>query len=99
MGYTITATPAAQKCLRKLPAPVREHVKSTIDVLLTSPLKGSPLKGEYTFLRSLHTIFRKTDYRIIYEFIAKTNEVRIHNIGPRENIYKRLKKQRVHRAR
>lgn len=98
MGYIITATPTGHKCIKKLSPIVRNHIKEVIEELRTNPLKGNPLKGEYVFLRSLHTVFRSTDYRIIYEVIAQGNEVRIHNVGPRENIYKRLKLQRIRRA-
>jgi len=95
MTYTIFASPAGQRAMRKLPEAVRTYLKEEVRRLETQPMAGEPLKGEMRFLRSLHTIYNGTSYRLVYEVIERDHEIHVHFAGPRENFYKRLQKMKL----
>ena len=95
MRYIVYATPTSQRALRKLPEAVKAHLLGEIKALATHPLQNPSLQGGSRFLRSLHTRFRATDYRIAYEVDQKKREVAIHYVSTRENFYRKLRKLKL----
>jgi mRNA interferase RelE/StbE len=95
MSYTVFASPAGQKTLNKLPEDVQKHLIQIASVLETDPLAGEQLKGSLRFLRSLHTTYQGTSYRLVYEVIERAHEIHVHLIGVRENFYKRLQRLKL----
>ena len=59
--------PAVKKDLKKLDSPVRKNIKAElIQKLLSDPYSGEELTGPLTGIRSFHSKFQSTDYRIAY---------------------------------
>ena len=88
--YAVYITPAADRILKKLPAPVRKALIQSAQQLKEKPLAGEALTGRYRHLRSLHLTHESVAYRIIYQVFAHTETVSIYLADKRENIYKRL---------
>lgn len=96
--YTIYTTPSGKRSFDKLPQDVKEHLVGEFQTLKTNPLKGEKLKGALGFLRSLHTRFIASDYRVAYEVVEKNLEIVIHYIASRENFYKQLSRLNLKRS-
>lgn len=92
MSYTVFTTPSGHRSLRKLSKSAQRHVIQEARKLADEPFIGQQLHGEFRQLRSLHTRFRSTDYRIAYEVHSDQQEVAVHYVGSRENFYKELKR-------
>ncbi len=88
--YRLFFEPAAFRIFKKLPPDVKGHLKEQAAVLAHDPLQGEQLKGKHRLLRSLHTSYKGTAYRIIYQVITQSETVLIRLADKRENIYKRL---------
>ena len=67
--------------VRGLHPHLKKKVRASLDIILTDPGKGKPLKGDLAGLRSL----RVGTFRIIYRIIKK--HVEIVAVGPRQRIY------------
>lgn len=93
-SYRLTITPPAQRQLRKLPKQVRRHLFNAVQILPKQPDQGAQLHGQLRPFRCLHTVFRRTHYRILYEVSERLQEVVISGVGVRENFYRRLQKQK-----
>src|SRR5689334_16840439 len=88
MKYTLFASPSGHRSIRKLSPDVQTHLKVEIASLSENPSKGEQLKGKFRFLRSPHTVYQGTHYRVIYEIVDELKEIHIHFAASRENIYK-----------
>jgi mRNA-degrading endonuclease RelE of RelBE toxin-antitoxin system len=88
--YAVYITPAADRILKKLPAPVQQALTTAAQQLHEQPLAGEPLAGRYRHLRSVHLTHEAVAYRIIYQVFPHTETVSIYLADKRENIYKRL---------
>ena len=88
--YIIVTTPRARKILKKLPLSIRKHLIESLQVLETKPLTGQNLKGYDSTIRSFHTRYKGTDYRVIYELSPKERKITIRYAGTRENFYKQF---------
>ena len=88
--YAVHITPAADRILKKLPAPVQQALITAAQALKDRPLAGESLSGRYRHLRSLHLTHEGVSYRIIYQVFTTTETVIIYLADKRENIYKRL---------
>ena len=91
MDYELFTTPTGEKALKKLPPEVRQHLLKELQILKTNPNAGKRLEGEFRYLRSLHTQFTGTSYRIAYEIDEKQKAVIIRYAASRENFYKKLR--------
>ena len=74
----------AVKNLKKLSAAEKQKAKKKIESLLSNPLAGKKLKGEFSDLRSL----RAWPLRIIYLFNPKSQTIIIITVDYRGNVYK-----------
>ena len=83
--------PSGHRALKKLPSSVRKHIIDAIQVLSIDPYRGEQLEGQWKFLRSLHTVFIRTHYRIVYEVDEKRKYVVIRFAASRENFYRTLR--------
>ncbi len=81
--------------LRKLPPQVRKHLVSRALELATNPECGESLRGALKRFHSLHTVYRRTHYRMVYEVNKKLEEIVVRGVGPRENIYKKLRQMKL----
>jgi mRNA-degrading endonuclease RelE of RelBE toxin-antitoxin system len=88
--YAVYITPAADRILKKLPAPVQQALIEAAQQLKETPLAGEPLSVRYRHLRSLHLTHEAVAYRVIYQVFAQAETVSIYLADKRENIYKRL---------
>lgn len=98
MVYVVTMTAPAHRMLRKLPPMIRKYLVAKALELAGNPYLGEQLKGELGFLRSLHTVYKSTHYRIVYEVNERLQEVIVQTVGKRENFYQKLKQQRLKRS-
>jgi mRNA-degrading endonuclease RelE of RelBE toxin-antitoxin system len=89
-SYAIYSTPSGRRSFEKLPQEVKDYLLKELQGLKVDPLRGEKLKGVFSYLRSLHTRFKATDYRIAYEVIENKFEIVVHYIAARENFYKQL---------
>ena len=95
MHYVVTMTSPSHRMLRKLPSPIRNHLVSQAETLADNPQLGQQLEGKLHPFCSLHTTYKGTHYRIIYEVNAKLREIIVRAVGPRENLYKRLERMKL----
>ncbi len=77
-------TREALKRLKNIPQSDQNKIKRKINILLTEPLAGKPLKGMFSGNRS----FRAWPLRIIYQFNSKTKTILIITIEYRGQAYK-----------
>ncbi len=92
MPYELFATPAAAKLLKKLPDEVKAHLLSELQILKNSPLAGQQLKGKLRVLRSFHTRYKNSDYRVAYQVREAEQSITIWYVATRENFYRQLEK-------
>jgi mRNA-degrading endonuclease RelE of RelBE toxin-antitoxin system len=95
MAYQLVTIPSARRALKKLPLAVRKHLIDAIQPLTENPQIGDQLQGNWRFLRSFHTVYRRTDYRIAYEVDKKNNQIIIRFAASRENFYKELRRLKL----
>lgn len=74
----------AVKNLKKLNAAEKQKAKKKIESLLSNPVAGKKLKGEFSDLRSLRT----WPLRIVYLFNPKSQTITIITVDYRGNVYK-----------
>lgn len=84
--YKVRLTSEALRTFNRLPDKVRGAVAETIrGPLSEKPHKiGMPLLHD---LAGLHCV-RRGDYRVIYQIIDRTQEVRVHRVDHRRDIYR-----------
>ena len=92
MTYTVTMTSPAHHMLRKLPPPIRRHLVVQSQRLAVNPELGERLKGTMRPFLSLHTTYKGTHYRTVYEINTRLKEGEIRGAGPRENLYRKLER-------
>jgi len=90
--YSLFTTRYAQKRIKKLDAFLKRFLLKEMKILEKNPRAGQQLTGSFSFLRSLHVGFRSAQYRVIYQILEKEKQIVVHLIGPRENLYNRLKR-------
>jgi len=95
MPYQVVTVPAARRALKKLPKPVRKHIVKAVKPLATKPYLGERLEDQWRFLRSFHTVYRRTHYRVAYEVDEKRKEVIVRVARTRENFYRSLRKMKL----
>ena len=84
--YELRILDAALNDLKRLDKPIARRILSRLDWLTVNfdALKPESLSGE---LRDFYK-FRVGDYRVIYQFIAEEEIIRVHAVGHRRDIYK-----------
>jgi addiction module RelE/StbE family toxin len=92
---SIFFTNQARRLFRKLPQDVQDRIKKEASTLDQNPLAGEPLQGSYRQFRSLHVSYKGVAYRIIYQVLAKVNEIVVVLADKRENLYKRLQEMKL----
>lgn len=92
MTYQLVTVPTARQALKKLPKSIRKHIVKSAQILIKSPRYGEQLEGQLKFLRSFHTIYRGTHYRIAYEIDDIKQEIIIRLAASRENFYQKLRR-------
>jgi mRNA-degrading endonuclease RelE of RelBE toxin-antitoxin system len=95
MHYQVTMTSPAHRMFRKLPPNVRKQLVSQAQKLAKNPQLGEQLEGVLRPFRSLHTTFKGTHYRIVYEVNTRLKEIVVRGVGPRENLYKKLRRMKL----
>ena len=90
--YSLFTTPYARRKIRKFNRALKSFILKETKVLEKNPWAGQRLTGQFSFLCSLHLKFQGVQYRVIYQVLEKEEQVIIHLIGSRENLYDRLKR-------
>jgi mRNA-degrading endonuclease RelE of RelBE toxin-antitoxin system len=89
MPYEVTITAHAKRRFKKLPRPIQEHLVREAEQLKQRPTPGLRLRGALKGLYSLHTVYRRTDYRIVYGLKEQDREAVVVGVGKREDVYRR----------
>ncbi len=97
MSYELFAIPACQHALKKLPQEVQDHLLEKFQPLRNNPHSNPQLQGKMRFLRSLHTRYKNTDYRAVYEVDEKGKRIILWYAASRENFYKELRRLPIKR--
>jgi len=82
--------PRAQRELDRIPHSVRPRIARALDRLAADP--HPPGSAKLAGQAALHRI-RVGDYRIVYEHMAARDEVILHAIGLRKDVYRFLKRR------
>ena len=90
MGYELLTTTSARRSLKRLPRQIRQHIIQVAQKIGIDPFQAKQLDRPWTFLRSWHTVYRRTHYRLVYEVDKRHQRVFIHFVGTRERFYKQL---------
>lgn len=91
--YELKYRQAVAKYIRKAACPLKKKLNQELEEIRNNPRSSYMLSGEFKGLFSYHFTHRGVDYRIIYEIFPQ-NIIVIELIGPRENIYERLRRIR-----
>lgn len=92
MLFVLYTTPIAAKALKKLPKDIKQHLLKELQVLRTQPHTGEQLKGKLRVLRSLHTRYKNTEYRVAYQVQVPEHAITILYVASGENFYRQLEK-------
>jgi addiction module RelE/StbE family toxin len=85
--WRVTITESAVRDLRRLPSQVQDEIAQRhIPAIAQNPYAGKPLKGAFKGVRA-YRFGHHPEYRILYRIVG--DEVRIVQIGKREDIYRR----------
>ncbi len=95
MRYSVTMTSPAHKMLKKLSPDIRKYIVKRAQALAQNSQLGEQLRGELRAFRSLHAVYRNTDYRVIYEINHALKEIIVRAVGSRENLYKNLRRMKL----
>jgi mRNA-degrading endonuclease RelE of RelBE toxin-antitoxin system len=92
MSYSIFLSRKAEKQYKKLDLQISNRIKHKLNILKQYPHKGFALSGKYTGLRYLKVIYKRVEYRVVYDISDESKEVLIIFLGTRENFYKELRR-------
>lgn len=95
MSYGLYTTPSGRKSLKKLSKSVRKHLLKAVTDIGNNPQQHPKLRTPWTFLRSFHTRYQNSDYRIVYEIITTKKQIVVHYADTRENFYQKLRRLRL----
>lgn len=76
-------TPEARRLIQKCPPAAKTQLRALIEEVSEDPLIGKELQDPLSGFRSA----RYARWRIIYEYNEETQELTIHYVGRRQNIY------------
>ena len=91
--YSIEYRRSALKEIKKLDRAYRKEIVSHIENCAKRPYEAGFLKGDLSGYLSYNFNIKGTGYRIIYSVNEATKAITIEMVGPRDNIYKKLKKR------
>ena len=92
MPFALLAAPPAERAFKKRRPEIRQHLLMELQHLQTDPLAGSPLKGKFQHLRSLHTRYHNADYRVAYRIEDHSKRIIVVYAASRENFYRQLER-------
>lgn len=92
MQYELLITPSAQRSVKKLPLNIKQKLLEEIQILISFPMSGEPLRKEFKGLFSLHLKIVNTQYRVVYKIDNAACVILILYAATRENFYKELKR-------
>jgi len=82
--------PRAQRELDRVPQSVRPRIAKALDRLAAEPRPhGSAKLADQAGLYRI----RVGEYRVIYEILAASNELIVHAVGARKDVYRFLKRR------
>jgi mRNA-degrading endonuclease RelE of RelBE toxin-antitoxin system len=92
--FEVIVKPRAAKEIRRLEREAQSRTLALLRTLAENPYTGEALSGDLKGFWSLHFTCKRTEYRIIYEILAREVVVLIQKAGSRENIYKDFKRSK-----
>lgn len=91
--YKLELLKQVRKDFKKIPSQAKEQAFKCFDSLLSNPRLGIPLAGEFKKLFKIKFTCQGISYRIVYKLYPERKIILIIIVGPRENIYKNVKKR------
>ncbi len=92
MSHNIFFSNKAGKQYRNLDLHIRNKIKTELQELKDNPWIGLLLSGKYSGLRYIKIIYKRVEYRIVYDISEEKKEILIIFLGTRENFYKELRR-------
>lgn len=92
--YQLKISNQAKQDLKRLDRPVIKTVISILAQIAEDPHAGEPLSGNLSNLKKWSFSHMGIDYRIAYQIFEAHIEIKIMQIGTRENFYDELKRRR-----
>jgi mRNA interferase RelE/StbE len=83
-------SPRAQRGLDRIPHSIRPRIAKALDALAAGP--HPPGSAKLAGVPGLYRI-RVGEYRIIYEIVTTRDEIILHAIGLRKDVYRFLKRR------
>ncbi|MBP1996133.1 type II toxin-antitoxin system RelE family toxin [Paenibacillus eucommiae] len=91
--FELNISNQAKKDLKRLDKSVIKEVLSILESIAENPHAGEPLHGNLTHLKKWSFTHLGVGYRIAYQIFEEHIEVKIMQIGTRENFYDELKRR------
>ncbi|RXT02759.1 type II toxin-antitoxin system mRNA interferase toxin, RelE/StbE family [Ammoniphilus sp. CFH 90114] len=92
--YQLFVSNQAKKDLKRFDKAVIKKVIMILEDIAENPFAGEPLKGDMSHLRKWSFNHQGTGYRIAYQIFDDRIEVKVMQIGTRENFYDELKRRK-----
>ncbi len=90
--YGLNISNQAKKNLKRLHKPLLNAVLSILEEIAENPHAGESLRGNLSHLKKWSFKHMGIDYRIAYQIFEDHIEVKVMQIGTRENFYEELKR-------
>jgi mRNA interferase RelE/StbE len=87
IDYRLSIPPEVAEVIRHLAPDLKRSVKEALRSLSRTPPAGEPLRRDLEGLWK----YRVRRYRLVYEIESKPRVVRILAVGPRTEVYERVK--------
>lgn len=92
--YQLNISNKAKKDLKRLDKPVIKTALSILDNIAENPHLGEPLLGNLSHLKKWSFNHMGIDYRIAYQIFEEYIEVKVMQVGTRENFYIELNRRK-----
>lgn len=92
--YQLFVSNQAKKSLKRFDKAVIKKVILILEDIAENPFAGEPLKGDLSHLRKWTFSHQGTGYRIAYHIYEDRIEIKVLQIGTRENFYEELKRRK-----
>jgi len=89
MGYRLVYSETSCNLIRKLHPELKSIIRARLKEISDNPYSGKPLVKELSGYFSL----RAKRYRIIYKIEEEGQEIQVHYIGHRRDIYQSIKEK------
>jgi mRNA-degrading endonuclease RelE of RelBE toxin-antitoxin system len=91
--YELIIPNNVKKDIKKLDKPIINKVIQLFDELSVNPFSGITLAGDLSHLHKIEFHMQGVSYRMVYEIFQDRIQVKIIQVGSRENFYNELRRR------